>query len=144
MPLVFTAFAVHLLLLALASTRFTIVTWCFTGTFQCDFFDYSYGNGFGYVYHSSYSLSVVLAYLLAYLSGTFAFLAAYGHGSRFPALIGILLCIVGLLSFALEGTHWAFAHNLSWIASFPALLLALAAAVIVQTWMQRANNISPT
>ena len=47
-------------------------------------------------------------------------------GSRYVAGAGVALCIIGFVSFGIEGSHWLVAHNLSWIASFPVVMFPLA------------------
>jgi hypothetical protein len=45
-----------------------------------------------------------------------------------------VLCIVGLVSFGIEGSHRIWSHELSWIASFPVVMVPLAA---VAAWQYR-------
>ena len=120
------AVVVHLVLLALACTRFTLLTGWASGAWTCDFYTYHYADGWGYVYKSDYTLPVIITYLAAYATGIAVFGIAWGAGSRWVAGVGLALCIVGLLSFGIEGTHWIWSHNLSWIASFPVVVFPLA------------------
>jgi hypothetical protein len=120
------AIIVCLLLLALACTRFTLVTAWATGKWTCDFHMYRYSNGWGYTYQSDYSLSVVVTHLAAYAAGLAVFALAWRAGSRYVAGSGIVLCILGLVSFGIEGSHWIWWHELSWIASFPVVMVPLA------------------
>ncbi len=124
----------HVVLLALASTCFTIVPVAGDGHFQWEYLRYITKGGWGVPYQSAYSLPVVLAYLAAYCTGVAAYCVAFRGGSRIIGLLGIVLCIVGLASFGLELSHWFAAHNWSWIASAPILLVALAPAAAVQQY----------
>jgi hypothetical protein len=98
-----------------------------TGDWKCNFYTYSYTDGWGHVYRSDYTLPVIITYLAAYVSGLAVYLLAWASGSRYVAGIGLALCIVGLASFGIEVSHWLWPHNLSWIASFPAVMFPLAA-----------------
>jgi hypothetical protein len=127
----------HVVLLALASTNFTVVTGWATGSFGWNYLSYSYQDGWGYIYHSQFSLAVVITYLLAYLAGTLAYAMLWSRGAPFCGFLGIALSIVGLASFALEASHWVFVYNLSWIASAPAVMFPLAAVAAFQMWVTR-------
>ena len=120
------AVVVHLVLLALACTHFTLVTGWASGSWTCDFCTYCYADGWGHVYQSDYTLPVIITYLAAYAAGIAVYGLAWGAGSRWIAGIGLALCIVGLVSFGIEGSHWVWSHNLSWIASFPVVMFPLA------------------
>ena len=113
------AVAVHLVLLALACTSFTVVSGWVSGDWKCDFCTCHYANGWGYAYQSDYTLPVILTYLAAYAAGIAVYGFAWGAGSRYIAGSGLALCVVGLVSFGIEGSHCVWSHNLSWIASFP-------------------------
>jgi hypothetical protein len=126
------AATVHLVLLALACTDFTLVSGWFNGVWKCDFYTYRYANGWGYVYRSDYTLPVVITYLIAYATGTAFYALTWRAGSRWVAGAGLTLCIIGLLSFGIEGSHWLWTHNLSWIASFPMVLVPLAVVAACQ------------
>ena len=114
----------HLVVLLLASTDFTLITASLGGaTLQWNFFGWAYANGWGYVYRSSYSFGQVCAYLLAYASG----IGLYLWMLR-PSIIrnfGVGICVAGVVSFTVELSHWVFDHNLSLIASFPVMLIAI-------------------
>ncbi len=126
------AIVVHLVLLALACTRSTLVSVWVSGAWTCDFYTYHYADGWGYPYRSDYTLPVILAYLAAYAAGIAVYGLAWSAGSRWIAGSGLALCIVGLLSFGIEGSHWVWSHNLSWIASFPVVMFPLAVLAGVQ------------
>ena len=137
------AIVMHLVLLALACTSFTLVSGWATGNWKCDFFTYRYENGWGYVYRSDYSLPIVATYLAAYASGLAVYLLAWNAGSHILAGTGLVLCGVGLLSFSIEGSHCVYAHNLSWIASFPAVMFPLALIAGYRYWrMTRPSGIA--
>jgi hypothetical protein len=124
-PVSLTTFTIaHLVLLLLASTDFTLITAPLGGaSLQWNFFGWAYANGWGYAYRSNYSFVQVCAYLLAYASG----IGLYLWMLR-PSIIrnfGVGICVAGVVSFTVELSHWVFDHNLSLIASFPMILIAI-------------------
>jgi hypothetical protein len=116
----------HAVLLLLASTNFSLVNWLWSdNAWTWNYFQYSHKNGWGYTYMSDYSLGQILAYISAYALGAATFAGAWlWHRLRLSAAATVL-CLLGLLSFSIEATHWLWAHHLSWIASFPAVMLIL-------------------
>lgn len=127
----------HVVLLAFASTCFTVVTGVGDGHYQWEYFRYFSHSGWGVPYQSTYSLQVVLAYLAAYTTGVAAYCVACRSGSWIIGLSGTLLCFVGFASFSLELSHWFVDHSWSWIASAPIALLALAPAAAIQQYRSR-------
>ena len=125
----------HIVPLLLASTAFTVVTAPFGGSsFNWNYFAWCYANGWGYVFHSDYSLGQVLAYLVAYGSG----MVLYPLLTR-PRFLGVgaaVICGVGVASFGLELTHWFFEHHLSLIGSFPVLLAPIAVWTVIVPWWE--------
>ncbi len=134
---------VHVVLLALASTCFTIVTGIGDGHFQWEYFRYASQSGWGIPYQFPYSLPVVLAYLAAYGIGVAAYCVACRSGSQIIGLAGILVCVIGFASFTFELSHWFAAHYRSWIASAPIVLLALAPAAAIQQYRRRKSESVP-
>ncbi len=128
-----TLLSTHAVLLALASTRFSIISWLWGDVcWNWSYFQYAYRNGFGFVYVSDHSLAQVLCYIAAYGVGAVALgLASLRHHVRLGGF-GTLLCVVSTVSFTIELTHWLWRHNFSWIASFPAVMVALWVVVGVQ------------
>jgi hypothetical protein len=122
----------HVTLLILASTSFTAITAIRDGEFQCEYFRFASQSGWGRFYEFPYSLPVVLAYLGAYGTGLAAYIFAWRRGSPIIAAAGMVLCALGLASFAFELTHWFVDHYRSYIVSMPAVLLLLAAAASIQ------------
>ena len=119
--------------LVLASTRFSVVSWLWGNwTWTWDYLQYSHQNGWGYQYQSDYSLAVVLTYLTAFALGLIAHGSARTRGASVWSNVAIILCVLGMVSFAIEGSHWLRDHHLSWIAICPAASLLLAVVVIVQ------------
>ncbi len=123
----------HAGLLVVASTRLSVVSWMWgNASWTWDYFQYCYKNGWGYQYQSDYSLPVVLTYIAAYSVG----IAGYGMARRHVPIAGnalaAILSILGLISFLIEGSHWLWAHHLSWIAISPAASLLLVGVVVVQ------------
>jgi hypothetical protein len=124
----------HVVLLLLASTQFTVLSWMWSErSWTFNYFSYCWRDGWGYQYKSDYDLTVVLAYIAAHLLGlgTYYVIACKYARVRgtFPALI---LCLVGLASFSIEASHWLWSHHLSCIASCPLGSLFLAIVVAFQ------------
>ncbi len=134
----------HLMLLALACTGFTLVSGWANGDWKCDFFTYRYTDGWGYSYQSPWSLPEIVVYLAAYTAGIAVYSIAWTAGSRYLAVTGLTLSIVGLVSFGIEGSHWLHAHNLSCIASFPAVMFPLAAAAGYQYYCLADRGAKPS
>jgi hypothetical protein len=121
----------HAGLLALASTKFSIVSWIWgSWPWSWNYFQYSYRNGWGYPYQSDYSLAVVVAYIAAYLVGMAGYGLAWHYVRGGWEVLGIILSVLGLVSFLIEGSHWLWSHHLSWIFVCPAASLLLAGVVI--------------
>jgi hypothetical protein len=130
--------AIHVVLLVLASSSFTVVTGLGDQQFQWEYFRYLSQRTWGAPRPVVYSLPVVLAYLAAYSTGVAAYFVSFHRGSPTLGLIGIMFCIIGLVSFALELSHWFIDHQRTWIASAPIALLAIAIATAIQQWRNAA------
>jgi len=74
----------------------------------------------------------VLTYLTAFLLGPIAHGMASTRVAGAWSAVAMLLCALGLISFAIEGSHWLWEHHLSWIAICPAASLLLAGVAVVQ------------
>lgn len=122
----------YLVLLVLASTSFTVVTFFANGRFQCQYFNCFWQHGWGSRYQFPYSLSVVLTYLAAYAVGVVVYTVAYRDGAKIIGSIGLLLCAAGFASFAFEVTHWLVDHYNSLILSSPIVLVVLAPVTAIQ------------
>lgn len=122
----------HVMLLLLASTGFTVVKGLADGQFRWQYFQYHSQDGWGKPYEFPYSLPVVLTYLFAYAIGMVAFGLACRSGSRTIGLAGVILFAAGFASFAFELSHWFVHHYSSWIASAPIALFVLAIAAGIQ------------
>ena len=96
----FILLAAHVLLLALASTGFTIATGILDGQFHWQYFRYTFQLSWGVPYQFPYSLPVVLCYIAAYAAGVFAYLGMYRSGSSWIGRAGIVLCAAGCASAA--------------------------------------------
>jgi hypothetical protein len=123
----------HAVLLVLASTNFSAVSWLWGDlSWTWNFFQYRYRNGWGHAYVSEYALGQVLCYIAAYGLGVAAFVnARIRHGSRLSGLATVI-CLLGAASFCIEATHWLWSHHLSLIASFPVVMVVLWICVGVQ------------
>lgn len=129
----------HLILLLLASTFFTIIPGFGDRPLRWEYFRYAWQTGRGVPYEFPYALTIVLTYLAAYSVGMCAYWLAMRGGSRAIGLAGLLLCGLGLASFAYELTHWLSAHYGTLIVSTPIALSALGPVAIVQQWRLHAS-----
>ena len=119
--------AIHGVLVLLASTAFTVVTAPFGGNaLQWSFWSYSSRSGFGAPYVSDYPLAVMLTYLVAFALGVVGFMMAYRNGRALAGGLGVMLSVIGLVSFSIELSHVFVSHHRSWIAISPAAMLVLA------------------
>src|SRR5690242_11952952 len=117
----------HALLLLLASTDFTLVTAAIGGKpLHWCYFKYASQNGFGYSYVSQFTLSVVLTYVAAFAAGLAGFALALHKGRPVVGTLGAVLSVLGLVSFLIEGSHWAVEHNRAFLAFSPAAMFVLA------------------
>lgn len=121
----------HAWLMLVAGTQFSLLTHWYRGdALTWNFYQYRSTNGFGNVYVPSHSLAVVLAYLAAYTVGLVAFGIAFKNGSRILGSIGFFLSVIGVVSFAFEGSHWVLKHERSWLLHSPTLMMMLAFLII--------------
>ncbi|MFT5094162.1 MAG: hypothetical protein ACI93T_002996, partial [Porticoccaceae bacterium] len=124
--------AVHAVLLALAATNFTAVTFFFgEGNWEFCYFQYAFRSGFGFQYVSDYSLAQVLTYLAAFGAGAVAFDLQRRDGRRVIGTVGLVLSLLGLMSFVIEGSHWLFNHHRSYIAFSPVVMFVLSALTCI-------------
>ncbi|MCC5875797.1 MAG: hypothetical protein JJU11_06225 [Candidatus Sumerlaeia bacterium] len=123
----------HAALLLVASMNYSIVSWIWGRIdWTWNYFEYSHRTGWGTPYQSDYTLVVVLTYLTAFFLGLIAHGMACKRAGGMLNIIAMVLCTLGLISFAMEGSHWLWEHHLSWIAISPAASLLLAVISIVQ------------
>lgn len=119
-------FISHVVLLVLASTDFSIISWLWGDrSWSWDYWQYRYRNGWGYTYVSEYAVGQVLCYIATYGLGLAAFTMAWIHHRVAVSTVAMILCLLGALSFSIEATHWLWDHHFSWIASFPAVMMVL-------------------
>ena len=123
----------HAVLLMLASTNFTMVSWLW-GDFspQWSYFQCSHRSGWGISYVSEFGLGQVLCYLAAYGLGLAAFILAFVRYRLGLSAVAAVLCLAGAVSFGIEATHWLWNHHCSWIASFPVVMVVLWAGAGIQ------------
>ncbi len=116
----------HAFVLLLASTDFTLVTSLFGGdSLRWCYYRYVSQSGWGYEYVSDDSLPVVATYITAFVLGIFGFCLAWSRGLRVVGVIGVVLSCIGIISFAIEGSHWLVAHNWSWLLFSPVAMFLL-------------------
>ena len=128
----------HLVLLALASTNFSILSWMWgPASLNWNYFQFTHKDGWGYIYVSDYSAGQVLCYILGYGLGVAAFAAAMAAWRFFAAVLGVLVCLAGAASFAIEATHWLWDHHLSLIASAPAAVAVLWIYIAIRLALRR-------
>lgn len=119
--------ALHIFLLLLASTGYTVVTAVFGRvSLQWCYAHYSSHTGFGSKYVSGFSLPVICTYLAAFGVGVLAFAVVLRAGRSIVGILGLALSVIGLISFSIEGSHWVFDHHRSWLAFSPAMMMCLA------------------
>jgi hypothetical protein len=124
--------AIHAILLLLASTGFTIVTALLgKASLQWCYFKYASSNGWGGEYVSDFSASEIATYIIGFTFGVIGFSAAMKNNRPVVGVLGVVLSLLGILSFAIEGSHWFITHNRSWLAFSPAIMLLLVALVFV-------------
>ena len=131
------AILLHVILLVVASTSFTVLTAINGDRFQWQYFHYTSQTGWGHLYQFPYSLSLVLAYLAAYGTGLATYILVWKNGSQIIGITGIVLCALGFASFSYELTHWCTEFYGSWIAHAPGPLLLLAIAALIQTYRRK-------
>jgi predicted neutral ceramidase superfamily lipid hydrolase len=125
--------ALTFVLIALAASDFTILSgWAAPEKFQFNYFALSHRSGWGSAYVSEYSFAQVVVYLLAYAAGLMAFAMVVRSGFRVIGGTGVVLCVLGFLSFALEASHWLLNHHSSLIASIPVVMLPLCLVAVFQ------------
>ncbi len=123
----------HAVLLVLASTNFSVVSWLWGDlSWNCTFIRYAYRNGWGHAYVSDYSIGQVLCYVAAYGLGVAAFGIAWLRLQLPLSAVATVVCLLGAVSFGIELTHWLWAHHLSVIASFPAAMIVLWVCIAAQ------------
>jgi hypothetical protein len=140
-PWTIVLFVTHALLLALAATRFTMVTAFISNdhAWTLNYYQYTSQNGWGYLYESPYTGAQVATYLAAYGLGLVVFINAFRRGATIIGGVGALLCSLGVVSFIIEGSHWFTTHNRSWVASFPGVVVVLWIFLVVQ-WIGAARS----
>lgn len=67
----------------------------------------------------------MLTYLAAFGAGAVAFDLHRRDGRRVIGTVGLVLALLGLMSFVIEGSHWLFNHHRSCIAFSPVVMLVL-------------------
>jgi hypothetical protein len=136
--------SIHLLLLLLAATDLSIISWAWGNrTWKFDFFSYAYHHGWGYPFKSDYTLHQVLLYLAAYALGTIVSLVMWTRLRATLARLTMIICAIGTASFALELTHWVWDHHLSLIGSFPIVLIVIWIGIGAQLALRQSRNRQP-
>jgi hypothetical protein len=116
----------HAILLLLASTGFTIITaWRGKSSLQWCYYKYALQSGWGTRYVSDYSALEIVTYLLAFSVGIAGFLYALKDNHVVVGSLGVVLSMIGSLSFAFEGSHFFIEHHRSCIAFSPAVMFLL-------------------
>ncbi|WP_417730392.1 hypothetical protein [Rosistilla oblonga] len=119
--------AIHAALILLASTAFTVITATLGGnSLQWSFYSYSFRSGFGTRHVANYSTAVALTYLIAFVFGGIGFALAFRRGRIRTGMLGVILSVIGFVSFTVELSHVFVAHHRSWIVIAPVAMLVLA------------------
>jgi len=124
----------HVALILLAASSFTLVSWMWSSgdPLSFNFFQFAQRGGWGRPYVSDYSLPQVLTYVLGYAIGLVAYWQLRPFRQRLIVGCGTLVCLIGLGSFALELSHWAFDHHTSLVVNAPAIAVAIGLLGLVQ------------
>ena len=137
-------FVGHVVLLVLASTNFSVVSWLWGDlSWTWSYYHYSYRNGWGHTYVSEYALGQVLCYAAAYGLGVAAFAIVWIRHRLLSSGLATVVCLVGAASFCIEATHWLWPHHLSLIASFPVVMVVLWICVGVQAGKLSWRGVQP-
>lgn len=116
-------FILHFILLLLAISNFTIITFWFNQDWSLALWNIAQKDSFGVPYKFDYSLELVLTYIGVYFTGFLFYLKWSLGGAISLRRFSMLICILGLASFSLELLHWIVDFNFSLIVSFPVILL---------------------
>jgi len=117
--------SVHLLLILLASTDLSLLSWIWgDSNWTWNYFQFSTKSGWGFEYVSDYSVLVMVFYIAGYAIGIFAYLKSTRPNDKYLVHIPLVLCIIGLLSFTIEFSHLIWEHHNSLIFSVPVAILA--------------------
>lgn len=128
----------HMLLVLLASTSFTVLTFFWKGGWSVELYKLGYSSGFGRTYQSPYSETVILTYTSAFLVGLAGYILAMRSGARVSGTIGVLVSLVGIYCFGNEYFQLEQSSYNSRIAVCPLFMLALAIySVILRDWLRR-------
>ena len=128
----------HMLLVVLAGTAFTILTFFWDGNWFVEFYKYWSSSGFGKIYESPYCKTVILTYIAAFLVGLVADVLVSRSSSRVAGAIGILASLLGLYCFGNEYFQLGRSEYDSWIVVSPLFMLVLAAySAIPSEWLLR-------
>lgn len=132
---------IHMLLVVLASTSFTALTFFRDGSWSVEFYKLGYSSGFGKSYQSPYSETVILTYIAAFLFGLAGYIFVMRSGARWPGAIGILVSALGIYCFVNEFFQLEQSVYNSRIAVYPLFMLALAIySLIPRNWFQTRRN----
>lgn len=124
---------VHILAMLLASTDYSVVTSAFGGgQLHWEYFLFSQHSGWGprAIYTPDNSLLVVLTYLIGFVCGAVAYLKAMSRGNRCAGTLGLILSLIGIISYSIELSHWGWSHTRSWILCVPSLMIILAVKIL--------------
>lgn len=116
----------HSLLIVLAGTSFTPITYFFDGRWSVNLFKFGTNSGFGREYVSPYSELVICTFIGSFVLGALAHNLTIRKSRRVLGAIGLLVSLVGLCCFINEYFQLGRSEYNSWIYVCPPLVLALA------------------
>lgn len=137
----------HILAMLLASTDYSVVTAAFGGgQLHWQYFRYSqhWGWGPGGQYTPNNSLLVVLTYLFGFVCGAAGYFIALKRGNPWAGTLGLILSLIGIVSYSIEASHWIWNHNRSWIACAQSLMILLAVRILWTQWSPQRRELPTT
>ncbi|MEI7912328.1 MAG: hypothetical protein WCK77_22065 [Verrucomicrobiota bacterium] len=76
----------------------------------------------------------MLAYIEAFAAGIIGYRMAGNRIAKALTVPAVALCVLGLISFLVEASHWLWDHHRTWIVVCPAASLLLAGFAIVRLY----------
>ena len=126
MKKIYYIFVLHAVLLILAATDFSIISFLLDkGGVNYDLYTLSYQIRRGRPYKSDYELMQIITYFFSYAAGFGLYRCVSRRGAKTAGFIGSALCAFGMISFGFEASHWIVRHNYSLIVSCPIAFIPL-------------------
>ena len=117
---------IHAVLMLLACTSYTIVTFFFDGAWKVSFWNYWKSDGFGKQYSSPFPELDIYTYIAGFAIGVVAFGLAIRNGKLIVGIPGVLLSLVGVCCFVNELIQISNDRYHAWVWVCPTLMIILA------------------